>query len=768
MTTVHRILCEVTPLPAGAVSTGWQATFQDGSPGGLAPRDLRMAGVAGARAFPLPPLSDLPSAAEPHRPLCDDLTGHAIQTVLDRLTARTPQPAGAGQAGDIEQFGRYLFQTLFGTGWLTLMARVPAGSLVELALFWPVSESALHRLPWEMLCSPQGFLAEGNPQPFTITRLVNDEGVFQSGMIAPRPPASPVRVLFVAGASLQDPDIRAGAEYFGLLRELESRDRRYAVVPRTLLAAKPREIMRTMGEFRPEVVHFICHGVTVDDNGCLVLQLDDGEKDVHLRVRNARQLRQYLAVPDSVNPARTEMPALVILSACFGGTVTTPGQTLPLAAELVRRGVPAVVAMAGEVADQACRLFTRAFGEAILAGLPITAAMAHGRRAVFACGGLPGRSVDWALPTLYVSRDLPTQHAVATTTADPLETEQQQALLRYGLPRLPAFAARDDLLEESFRLLREGRRGALALTGDSGFGKTRLLLELAALAVRDGQVPIVLASEKSTWQPPLTLDVFIDKFLLAMQAAGSAYGIAVPPSRLSGLLRSSTPPAVALATLPQDIQDARQLHSTWGLSLALKLAMCADLEALVAAIKPRSRAVAKADGRPWLLLDELHWYDKTLVEDLFGSQFGHLLGSFGLGDDEARRIPVGLAYTVTGPAIEILKAVKEQPHVREWLLQKSLDPFDLVQDEDLLAYGRVLLHPHDPALQKGVSDVGWAFNPRAPANERQEWIQELRDALKHIPADFNNQVLYFWVKQASRDQVLVKADDEAVLRQFKP
>ena len=77
----------------------------------------------------------------------------------------------------------------------------------------------------------------------------------------------------------------------------------------------------------------------------------------------------------------------------------------PLAVELVRGGIPFVVGMAGEVADQACRLFSRLFYEALLKG-GVSAALAasQGRRLGIIGKGCadPRSSVDWTLPTLFL------------------------------------------------------------------------------------------------------------------------------------------------------------------------------------------------------------------------------------------------------------------------------------------------------------------------------------------------------------------------------
>ena len=69
------------------------------------------------------------------------------------------------------------------------------------------------------------------------------------------------------------------------------------------------------------------------------------------------------------------------------------------AATLVRRGIPAVVAMQYEITDRAAIELARAFYEALAEGYPVDAAIAEARKAISLA---VANSVEWGTPVLYM------------------------------------------------------------------------------------------------------------------------------------------------------------------------------------------------------------------------------------------------------------------------------------------------------------------------------------------------------------------------------
>src|SRR3954469_3694216 len=362
---------------------------------------------------------------------------------------------------------------------------------------------------------PTAFLVASRVPRIAITRVV--AGTTTVPIQLDLPP----RALFVIGTAETDPEIRPGAELLGLLRQLKDKSR--AIVPRVLERASPKRLRAVMESFKPQIVHFICHGeLDSQGRGFLVLQADDDQPD-------SRRFGDQLLIDLDVSG---QLPQIMVLSACKSGAMLPGQQSAPLAAELVSGGVPIVVAMAGRVSGLACRLFTPRFGEAILGGEPLLAATAEARRAPFAAGMPPHKSVDWAYPALFVSAKVPVGYAPTPPAAAPDPTETW--VRSYGVDRQPVFCGRQDMLADFDRIVEPGDGGVLAVFGDSDFGKSRILLELTAGAIRAGHVPFLVGSDSKTWEPPRTLDAFIVALRSSIALTCDTFGIDPPdPSQIA-------------------------------------------------------------------------------------------------------------------------------------------------------------------------------------------------------------------------------------------
>jgi tetratricopeptide (TPR) repeat protein len=87
----------------------------------------------------------------------------------------------------------------------------------------------------------------------------------------------------------------------------------------------------------------------------------------------------------------------VFLNSCEGARGSEGDPFSGTAATLVRRGVPAVVAMQYQITDSAAIEFSRAFYESLADGLPVDAAVTEARVAVSM-----GSMLEWGTPVLYL------------------------------------------------------------------------------------------------------------------------------------------------------------------------------------------------------------------------------------------------------------------------------------------------------------------------------------------------------------------------------
>jgi hypothetical protein len=90
---------------------------------------------------------------------------------------------------------------------------------------------------------------------------------------------------------------------------------------------------------------------------------------------------------------------LVLLNTCEGAKGGQHDLFSVTAATLAQRGIPAVLAMQYEITDRAAIECTRAFYEALAAGLPVDAAVAEARTAISV--GVTN-SLEWGIPVLYL------------------------------------------------------------------------------------------------------------------------------------------------------------------------------------------------------------------------------------------------------------------------------------------------------------------------------------------------------------------------------
>lgn len=306
--------------------------------------------------------------------------------MIGRLADRNPDP------GDVAAYGRWLFECLLAPAWqaITELRVVTDLRGVELALQWPAGEADLHRLVWEAMHDGARPLVGSPGLLVAVTRLipVPDDG---SENDPPETIARLPRVLFAAGSPFADPVVRPGAMFMGLLRAFEAESR---CVPGAVQEVSIEELTETCSRFRPDVVHLVAHGaIREGGRGVLLLGKSPGVD------ADADALAQAITAGSR--------PMAVVLSACETGTAGGPAGAAPLAAELVTKGkIPIVSAMAGEVSEQACRLYTRRFVTAVGDGESVVEASAKGRRAALLNAENRSDHLDWAMPTLFLASSL--------------------------------------------------------------------------------------------------------------------------------------------------------------------------------------------------------------------------------------------------------------------------------------------------------------------------------------------------------------------------
>ncbi|MBE8516114.1 CHAT domain-containing protein [Amycolatopsis sp. H6(2020)] len=640
-------------------------------------------------------------------------------SLLGRIRSRAPE------CGDIRNYGKWLFEALLGPVWPQLrdapVVRQAGG--VELGLRWAVGETDLHRLVWEAMHHDTAPLA-GDPELLiAITRLVPVE--VDNVVTVERTP----RVLFAMGGSAVDDTIRPGAMFMGLLRAFDAEG---VCSSKAVQVNGLDGLAETCATFQPDLVHIVAHGAYVAGKCSVKLGRD---RDV---------------TAEKLAPALTggHRPLAVVLSACGSGSFATPDGG-PLAAELVQRGIPIVSAVAGEVSEQACRLYTRRLVGAIGDGTPLATAAAQGRRAALRTSSSSADQLDWAMPSLFVADSVP-------ATFRPIDPDRAGRVVdlatRLMLREPPLFIGRTAILEKLERLVTDrdaDRVGVLGAVGDniSGLGGTRLLRELGYLLLLRGHLPLLLGPYTST-APPQTLKDLLTQILANIGLLASRAGLVLPRLELLGGYYDIEPPPDTqyeseLAFRQASVRFGNDPTTPdWGIAQT-------KLKADFAAVARAAESLGEPFGpntRMVLLADDIHKWGVTaeLLRHL------ELYGQRGFGDAS-----VAFTSSVGTPDGLSVKAFHERMISTRGFLFPQLGP--LTAEEAVVGFQWVLLHPTQLQPEPDKARPVYAALPTTPRAVLSKAFQ----LLKGKPTAVWDDDFYLIAELLAMNDKFVAADDEA-------
>ncbi len=282
---------------------------------------------------------------------------------------------------DVQTLGEGLFNTLFPPQIAKFWAgarhslREEEGLRVKLHIESP----ELMNLPWELV-----FEAEyiGLRLRFPIVRYLALPDLPRPLFVQP-----PLRVLVFVSQPKGTLPLDPGAE-LAKIRQALAQSSEQVELQVCDLAGRDELLTRLRQGYH--VLHFIGHGKFEDGEGYLILE-DLEEHSSHV---SASSLAQVVA--DS-------SLRLVVLNACETSMVGAQNVFSGVAHQLVRVGVPAVVAMQLAVSEKCAAAFSHGFYGALANGWPVDAAVQEGRRSIMnALENDWKRCAEWAIPTLYM------------------------------------------------------------------------------------------------------------------------------------------------------------------------------------------------------------------------------------------------------------------------------------------------------------------------------------------------------------------------------
>ncbi|GAA1707914.1 hypothetical protein GCM10009809_00290 [Isoptericola hypogeus] len=241
----------------------------------------------------------------------------------------------------------------------------------------------LAELPWEFLYDRESaaYLALSEWTP--VIRYLHLRGSIKPLLVHP-----PLRVLVMI-SSPNDEDVLDVEDEWARMREaLGELEGAGKVVVELLPGGRMSDLQKALRRGEYHVFHFIGHGAydERDGDGYLIVEGPDG-RGVHVRGSEFGEM---------LHDHRTLR--LCVLNACEGARGGREDPYGGTAQSLVRRGIPAVVAMQADITDRAAIVFSHGLYEAIADGYPLDAAVGDARKAV----RHDQNAVEWGTPVLYL------------------------------------------------------------------------------------------------------------------------------------------------------------------------------------------------------------------------------------------------------------------------------------------------------------------------------------------------------------------------------
>jgi hypothetical protein len=238
-------------------------------------------------------------------------------------------------------------------------------------------------LPWEFLYNRavNRFIALSVHTP--LVRYMDLPERIQPIAVKP-----PIRVLVMISSPTDFPPLDVEAEWRQLNESLADRIAAGQLAIERLASASLESLQHRLRRQSYHIFHFIGHGEfdLALQEGVLILESENkrGHKV------DSQFLGMLLHDHESLRVA--------ILNACEGARTSRTDPFAGSAQSLVQQGIPAVIAMQFEIANDVAGRFAHEFYGALADGYPIDASLTEARKSIFAAG----REVEWGTPVLYL------------------------------------------------------------------------------------------------------------------------------------------------------------------------------------------------------------------------------------------------------------------------------------------------------------------------------------------------------------------------------
>src|SRR5919199_3472127 len=291
-----------------------------------------------------------------------------------------------------QQLYNALFQGSLRDSWMMAQA-IAQNQRQVLRLRLGLKGTRLPRLPWEVLYAGDRPLATGTDVAFSRYQLGPGQWNPRQAFLAR--PNQPLKILMVISGPSDQETLELAQEASHLQEELKLRSP-YGrpAIQLTILEQPGREqLTQALEQGQYQVFHYAGHSNLGDSGG-----------DVYL-VSNKTGLTETLNGDDLAGLLVNNGVQLAVFNSCRGAYTATsdrlePGKDRNLADALVKRGIPAVLAMAERIPDKVGQELTALLYRNLNQGYPFDLSLNRVRQGLISSYG--SNELYWALPVLYL------------------------------------------------------------------------------------------------------------------------------------------------------------------------------------------------------------------------------------------------------------------------------------------------------------------------------------------------------------------------------
>jgi hypothetical protein len=290
--------------------------------------------------------------------------------------------------------GRHLFDTLFQGELRSYLrqsqdevARQSARGLRIRLLLTDVPELA--SIPWEYLYDSAHDQYLGLSTQTPVVRSLD-----LARRIQPLTTEAPLRILTMISAPSDQAPLDVETEWVKLREALAQLEEERRIVLERLEQATLPSLQQKLRRGSFHIFHYMGHGVfdRGAQDGMLILENDQG----YSHPVSSRILGTLLHDEPLLR--------LAVLNACEGAQGSRDNPFAGTAQTLLRKGIPAIVAMRTPITDEAAKTFAHEFYLAVADDYPVEAALTEARKAIYRLGNEQGLAVhaEWGTPVLYM------------------------------------------------------------------------------------------------------------------------------------------------------------------------------------------------------------------------------------------------------------------------------------------------------------------------------------------------------------------------------